>query len=80
MIPLKRRINADSAYLKPCPACDAKPLHHCVSRSGERVNIHCAREMQVPVEPLPDLRDWWRSMKPYEGKYAKPRPAGLVVP
>jgi hypothetical protein len=39
-----------------------------------------ARKMQIPVEPLPDLRDWWRSMKPYEGKYAKPRPADLVVP
>jgi hypothetical protein len=38
-----------------------------------------SRKKQDDRLPLPDLRAWWRAMRPWEGKYAKPRPEWLTV-
>jgi hypothetical protein len=75
------RKDADtSIYRNPCPSCGAPPWHYCRSGSGNRnTNAHIERESRN-TEPLPDLRDWWRSMKVYEGKHPLLRPADLVVP
>lgn len=72
----------DSPYVNACPICEAPAWHRCVAASGERRwKAHPERGGQVVQrEPLPDLSDWWRSMKQYEGQFPKPRPADLVVP
>jgi hypothetical protein len=39
------------------------------------------KEQKPPREkPTMTLREWWVSMRPYEGQHAKPRPAWLEVP
>lgn len=69
-----------SMYVKRCPTCKAQRWHPCVSAQGHPLRtVHIART-RPSKEPTPDLRKWWDSMAPYEGKYAKRRPAGLVVP
>lgn len=71
-----------SVYSNPCPTCGAPVGRHCISASG-RINTktHSARSKEVEKhDPLPDLSGWWRSMAPFEGKRAKPRPAELVMP
>ena len=79
-IPIKRKVAADSPYRNSCPACHAEPLYNCVSKAGKRCYMHRERSAPVISAPLPDLREWWRSMKIYEGKYPLPRPEGLSVP
>ncbi len=63
-----------------CPVCGAKPGQRCIARGGKRSKYaHSLRGR--PIESsVPDLSEWWRSMRDYEGVRPKPRPADLVVP
>jgi hypothetical protein len=63
-----------------CPVCDAQPGEHCVTKDGRRSKYSHSLRGRPVESAMPNLRAWWRSMKPYEGMYAKPRPADLVVP
>ena len=67
-------------YRAQCPVCDAQPGEFCRTRKGTRSRYaHSLRGR--PAKPtMPDLRAWWRSVRIYEGQFAKPRPADLVVP
>jgi hypothetical protein len=71
----------ESSYKLTCQTCGAPPGFLCVSRkTGGTEYLPHRRRAVVAREAMPDLRRWWRSMKPYEGMYAKPRPEGLRVP
>jgi hypothetical protein len=78
--PLGARAAYSLTYRVGCPACGALPGHYCVNRNGERSRYAHSLRGRPAESAMPDLRAWWRSMKPYEGMYAKPRPADLVVP
>src|SRR5258706_523976 len=67
----------DSPYRQPCPICKAPAWARCITeKKTRRTAIHVERGVQtIHDAPVPDLSGWWRSMKLYEGKYAKPRPA-----
>jgi hypothetical protein len=68
------------AYKISCPACKAPAGHYCQTRDGIVSKYAHAERDRIQESAVPDLRKWWRAMKPYEGQFAKPRPAGLVVP
>ena len=63
-----------------CPVCDAQPGEPCLTKDGRPSRYAHSLRGRPAESKMPDLRAWWRSMKPYEGLYAKPRPADLVVP
>lgn len=63
-----------------CPVCDAKPGELCRNRNGKPSRYAHSLRGRPAESKMPDLRAWWRAMKPYEGMYAKPRPVDLVVP
>jgi hypothetical protein len=82
--PVSRRVFAP-IYNRDCPTCGAGRGFYCTSSSGKMLagKTHRARDLSLPAHapgPIKNLRDWWTSMRPYEGQFAKPRPAGLVVP
>jgi hypothetical protein len=63
-----------------CPVCHAQPGELCKGRTGKPSRYAHSLRGRPAESAMPDLRAWWSSMKPYEGMYAKPRPADLVVP
>jgi hypothetical protein len=77
----ERRDVETSVYRYSCPSCGAPPWHRCLTANGVRHGkTHVERETRAcNTGPLPDLRDWWRAMAPYEGPHRKPRPEGLTV-
>jgi hypothetical protein len=71
----------ESAYKLTCPSCGAPPGFLCASlRSGIAERRAHRKRRPVVRECLPDLREWWRSMRKYEGPRPEARPADLVVP
>jgi len=63
-----------------CPVCGAKPGQRCIARSGVRSKYaHSLRGRPIESK-MPDLRAWWRSVRIYEGQFARKRPPDLVVP
>lgn len=64
----------------PCPVCHAAPGARCRKKDGTSARWEHSRRGRPIESAMPDLRAWWRAMKPYEGMYAKPRPVDLVVP
>lgn len=69
-----------NAYRIPCPKCNAPAGHFCVTSDGEVSRYAHAERDRVIKPELPDLREWWRAMRIYEGARPKPRPGWLVVP
>jgi hypothetical protein len=70
-------------YDKPCLACGAQPGQLCKQSTGIPARYtapHKTRSKTEKPTHMPDLSAWWRSVRPYEGKGAKPRPADLVIP
>jgi hypothetical protein len=79
----------NSSYDSVCRSCCAPIGHYCISKRTGRPSLfpHRSRkpaprkiEAAVFREPLPDLSNWWRKMRCYEGQFALPRPANLVIP
>lgn len=79
--PVSATHSNESCYKLTCPSCGSPPGFLCASRrtGAPQRRPHCKRSSRKR-EPLPDLREWWRSMAKYEGGHARPRPAELVVP
>lgn len=63
-----------------CPVCDAQPGQRCIGRNGEPSKHPHSRRGRPAESKMPDLREWWRSVRIYEGQFAQKRPADLVVP
>lgn len=84
IFPVSRRVFAP-IYSRECPTCGAGRGFHCTSSSGKMLagKTHRGRDLSLSAntpEPIENLRDWWKSMQPYEGQRAQPRPASLEVP
>jgi hypothetical protein len=65
----------------PCPKCGALAGERCTS--GGRIYLQGHKERRQPkpqAVAVPAFVRWWKEQKPYEGKYASPRPADLRVP
>jgi len=67
-------------YRVPCPVCHAQCGQRCKARTGEAMRYAHSLRGRPAESPMPDLRGWWKSVRVYEGQFAKPRPADLVVP
>lgn len=68
-------------YNRACPKCGAPSGHYCVTADGRPARpAHRCRGNRPEASPLPDLSHWWRAMAVYEGQFARPRPADLVIP
>ena len=77
-----KRPPASPTYQDTCSVCGALPGNYCKTRNGKLSRYaHSVRGRESLSESgLPDLSSWWRAMARYEGKFALPRPEGLVIP
>ena len=69
-----------SAFKRRCPSCCAPAGFYCARKNGTSTTYYHSQRSGVRRKPDSPLARWWRAMKPYEGKFARRRPADLVVP
>jgi hypothetical protein len=78
--PISARSIGLEAYSDKCPVCHALPRHYCTTRDGRLSRYAHSLRGRPEVSTMPDLSGWWKAMRKYEGQFAQPRPAGLVIP
>jgi hypothetical protein len=62
----------DARYSIACPKCGSAPGSRCNSNGVSSRYIHRQRTLdkKPEVRAVPQLVNWWRSMKAYEGQHA----------
>ncbi len=69
-----------SAFDRPCPSCGAPAGFYCVRKNGTSTIYYHSQRSGIRRKHDSPLAQWWRSVRIYEGQFAKPRPVDLVVP